>query len=60
MNEKKESDIYRELINQVHGKSEITFDPLMLPLFMTFSQDAFNFDKMEGRRQGDRFGESRQ
>lgn len=46
MNEKKESDIYRELINQVHGKSEITFIPLQASLFMTFfPKDALNFDK---------------
>ena len=36
MNGEKESDIFRELINQVHGKSEITFIPLQIPLFMTF------------------------
>ena len=49
MNEEKESDIFRELIKQVHGKSEITFIPLQISLFMTFfPKDALNFDNKDG------------
>lgn len=62
MNEEKESDIFRELTNQVHGKSEITFIPLQVSLFMTFfPKDALNFDKRWRKEtDGDRFGESHQ
>lgn len=36
MNEKKESDIYRELINQSSKVESVTFIPLQVSLFMTF------------------------
>ena len=42
MNGEKESDIFRELINQVHGKSEITF------IYVFFPKDALNFDNKDG------------